>query len=154
MAASTFADELVNTLQSVTIAYSVWRGPAATLAEVLAKSMATPDRLDEIRRLLHSKPLQSALSTRDIGLWIGHDGQLRLVDQQPSSFKAAVLRTQHHPGQNACRYCLMPERPSLQPEIELERDVRGEVVVGSFVHARCAVPFARLRAQVAQREAV
>lgn len=148
-----FYDELVNTIQSVGIAYSVWRGPAATLADVLAKAMATPGRLDEIRRLLHSQPLRAALSTRDIGLWTGHDGQLRLVDQQPSSFKAAVLRTQHHPGAGACRYCLMAEPMRLEPELEPERDARGDTVPGSFVHKQCATAWTRLRAQVASREA-
>lgn len=152
MPAFTFPDELVNTIQSVAIAHSAWRGPAATLADTLAMAMATPDRLDEIRRLLHSKPLQAALAARDVLLWIGHDAMLRVVDAQPGSHHAAVLRTQHHPGQYACRFCLMIECQSLQPELLPEADVRGDAVQGSFLHPACAAPFARLRAQVAQRE--
>lgn len=148
----TFPGELVAHIQSIAIAYAAWRGAAATLADLLAQSMATPARLDEIRRLLHSKPLQSALAARDVLLWVGHDGQLRLVDAQPVSHRAAVLRVQHHPGQHACRFCLMTEAQRLDPELDPERDVRGEVVVGSFVHPRCAVAWSRLRAQVLARE--
>lgn len=149
---SGFHGELLNHLQAVAIGYAVWRGQDTALAGTLAKSLGTPDRLDEIRRHLHSRPLAAALSTRDIALWVGHDALVRLVDQTPGGLKAAVLRTQHHPGPNACRYCLMIERQSLQPELQPETDARGDAVPGSFVHRQCAVAWARLRQQVAARE--
>lgn len=146
-----FGDDLVAHVQSVAIATFAWRGSDAVLAELLGKSLHT-DQLDQIRRLLHSKPLASALSTRDVLLWTGHDGLIRLIDAQPVGYRAAVLRTQHHPGPSACRFCLTSEPVRLDPELVPERDSRGEVVAGSFVHPACAVPWARLRAQAAQRE--
>lgn len=149
---SNFYDELLNQIQAVSIAYSAWKCRDTDLADTLAKALATPDRLDEIRRLLHSKPLAAALGTRDVSLWVGHDGLVRLVDQTPSTRRAAGLRTTHHPGQNTCRYCLMSERPSLLPELEPETDARGDVVPGSFTHRQCAVALARLRQQVAAKE--
>lgn len=147
-----FHGELLDHLQAVAIGHAAWKGQDTSLAGVLAKSLGAPERLDEVRRFLHSKPLAAALSTRDIALWVGHDALARLVDQQPVSFRAAVLRVQHHPGANACRYCLMAERQSLQPELEPEIDARGDAVPGSFVHRQCAVAWARLRQQVAARE--
>lgn len=149
---SSFHEELLNHLQAVGIAYAAWKGQDTALAGVLAKALATPDRLDEIRRHLHSKPLAAALSARDIALWVGHDALVRLVDQTPGTRKAAALRVQHHPGANTCRYCLLTERQSLQPELQPEVDAFDAAVAGSFTHRQCAVAWARLRQQVAAKE--
>ena len=146
-----FPDELINHVQAIAIAHAAWRGLDTVLAGLLAKSLRTPDRLDEIRRLLHSTPLRASLAPRDVLLWIGHDGLVRLVDAQPVSHRAAILRTAHHPGPGACRFCLMAEATRLDPELSPEVDARGDVVPGSFVHKACAAAWARLRAQVAQR---
>ena len=148
----TFHEELLNHLQAIAIGHAAWVGQDAALAGALVKSMQTPGRHEEIRRHLHSKPLAAALGAREIAIWIGNDGLVRLVDQTVSTRKAAALRVQHHPGANACRYCLLTERQSLQPELEPEVDTRGDVVPGSFVHHGCAAAWARLRLLALNRE--
>ena len=147
-----FAQDLVALVQSIAIAHSTWRGSDTALADVLLKALRregySERDLDDVRRLLHSQPLRAALASRDVALWTGKDKLLRLVDQQPSSRKAALLRTQHHPGPTCCRYCLLREAQSLNPELQPERDARGEIIPGSSVHENCAAAFQRLRTLV------
>lgn len=148
---SDFADELLSHVQSVAISFGSWRGTARDLAGYLAKSLGTDNRIDEIRRHLHSKPMATALNARDVLLWRGGDGLIRLVDASPVSKKAASLRVQHHPGPNACRYCLMQEHPSvIAPELVQECDGGGEHIAGSFVHKACATAWSRLRQQAGE----
>lgn len=146
-----FHDSLVDQLQALAISHSAWKGTPEALADVLSKALGQ-DHSPDIRRLLYSQPLRAALHARDVALWQGHDALFRLIDQTPVGFSAAARRVQHHPGAQACRYCLMREPHALLPELEQERDARGELVPASFLHARCAAAWARLRAQVAQRE--
>lgn len=149
---------LVNTVQSVAIGYSAWKGDLNVFADVILRAMGqleySQDDLDEIRRLLRGQPLRMALQSRDVALFIGGaDKLIRLVDQSPSSLKAARLRVQHHPGPNShtCRYCLIRENPRLN-ELEPERDHNGHAVAQSFVHPGCAVAWRRLRVQAIAAE--
>lgn len=148
----TFADGILDQLQAIAISFNAWRGSDATLAAFVAKALDAPERQTEIQRHLRSKPLQTALHARDVALWIGHDKLLRLVDQQPLGARAAGLRVAHHPGPNACRYCLLAEVQSLTPELEQELDAYGVFVPGSFVHPLCATAWGRLRSQAEQQK--
>lgn len=149
---SDFHDQLVGQLQAQAIGRAAWKGTPEALADALGKALGQDHSSADIRRLLYSQPLRAALQARDVALWCGHDGQLRLVDQTPVGFPAAARRVHHHPGAQACRYCLLTEPRALQSELEQERDARTtELVPGSYVHARCAAAWSRLRAQVAQR---
>lgn len=146
-----FHAALLDEVQGYTIGHAAWRGTDRVLAERLAKTLGE-DREAEIRRHLHSKPLQAALEGRDVLLWVGADDLVRLVDAQPSSREVAAHRLAHHPGPDSCRLCLMREPRSLQSELQPEVDGRGEHVDGSFVHPQCAVAWSRLR-QIAERGA-
>lgn len=149
-----FLQELVGLIQGIAIAHSAWRGTDQALADFIVRALErdfSQAELDDVRRLLHSQPLQAVLASRDVALWVGHDKLLRLVDQSPSSKRAAILRTQHHPGPSCCRYCLMREPNSLQPELEAERAPSGELLQGSMLHPRCANAWAKLKLQ-AERE--
>lgn len=151
---SEFNQDLVGLIQSIAISHSAWRGTTDALANSLMLAMEcefSQHRVEEIRRLLYSQPLQAALAGRDIALWVGADKLMRLVDQSPSSRKAAILRTQHHPGPKACRFCLILEAARLQPELEPERDARDEIVAGSSVHKQCAAAWRRLRLLAQER---
>lgn len=148
---SDFHQLFAGQLQALAISHAAWKGTLDALVAALARASGE-DHSADIRRLLYSQPLRAALHGRDVALWCGHDGLFRLIDQTPVGFPAACRRVRHHPGPQTCRYCLLTEPHALQPELEPERDPRGEFVPGSFVHPRCAAAWARLRAQVAQRE--
>ncbi|MBI3144472.1 MAG: hypothetical protein HYZ18_04235 [Pseudogulbenkiania sp.] len=141
----------INTLQSTVIAHAAWRGDINVFADVILKAMGQEfcqTDLEKLRNLLRSSQLRIALNSRDCALWLGQDKLLRMVDQQPSSLRAAKLRLAHHPGPNTCRYCLMTEA---KPLIELtqEKDSNGHHVAGSFVHLNCETAWRRLRMQIA-----
>lgn len=143
-------NELLNEIQALAISLAVWRGPTQHLASLLSKSLNAD--VATITRHLHSKPLQTALMTRDVILWRGSDGLLRLVDAQPVTTQAAAQRVAHHPGQKGCRYCLLSEA-NPQNELTAEIDNRGLLVPGSFVHPQCATHWSRLRNQVERSKA-
>lgn len=144
-----FIPELVGLVQSIAVAYGVWRGTDNALADFVVKAMERGEfsqaELDTVRRLLHSQPLQAALAARDVALFRRSDGLFRLIDQQPSSLKGAMLRVAHHPGPNCCRYCLLKENMS---ELEPEFDAKNEPINGSFLHKHCQAAWRKLRIQV------
>lgn len=148
-----FRDEVMRHVQAIAIGHSAWHGPIVFLAETVARSMNT-DRMGEIETALRATPLQRELFERDIALWIGNDGYVRLVDQSPSSLAAARLRTEHHPGVGVCRFCLLREAQRLIPELEAERDARDELIPGSFIHPQCRRAWRRLRSQVERIEEI
>jgi len=150
---TTFADEILDQLQAVAIAHGTLRTSDKALAEVVANALDAPERVAEIRRHLHSMPLRTALHARDVLLFFGFDGLVRLVDAQPVSDKAARLRVAHQPGPDTCRFCLMTEKRSLQPELMPELDDRGQRVPGSFLHEACMPAWNRLRQQATRKQA-
>lgn len=77
-----FHDMLVGQLQAQAIGNAAWKGTPEALADALAKALGQ-DHSPDIRRLLYSQPLRAALQGRDVALWCGHDGLLRLIDQTP-----------------------------------------------------------------------
>lgn len=143
---------LVNTLQAEIIAHCSWRGSVDTLADITLRAMGMTNYaqsdLDEIRKYLRSQPLRTALNAIDCALWVDNDGLMRFVDQQPSTLKAAKLRTAHYPGAGCCRYCLLPESQKVNT-LRQETDHNGHYVSGSFIHEQCRLAWRRLRMQVA-----
>lgn len=144
-----FAQHLIGQIQAICIAHSVWRGSDHALSDLIVRTMESPYPTEKIRQFLHSPELQGALATRQIAMWVGHDKLIRLVDQQSLSNRAAKAKTEHYPGDNACRFCLLRENNRLGMELETERGLDGEFVQGSFVHPRCAAAWRRLRQQAA-----
>lgn len=145
---------LIGTIQSIAIAHRAWRGDIGLFADVTLRALGgeySQRDLDELRSLLRSNALKSALNSRDVLMWTGHDGLLRLIDAQPVSLKAARAKVAHQPGPYSCRFCLMNESPKL-PELEQEKSERGEYIAGSFTHPACANSFRRLRLMVAAAE--
>lgn len=149
-----FYEQVMRHVQAEAINRAAWRGPLTPLAHLIAVSMGVEQRAAEVETALRSTPLQQALFDRDVALWFGQDGQVRLVDQQPGGFGAARLRLQHHPGPGVCRYCLLREAASLLSELEADRDAYDCLVPGSFIHAHCRRAWRRLQAQVGRVEEV
>lgn len=145
---SAFQEELVGVIQGIAISYSSWRGSDSALADFITRGMQkefSEAEFDNVRRLLHSTPLQAALAARDVALFRGADGLFRLIDQQPISLKGAILRTAHHPGPDCCRSCLLND----PRELEIEKAPDNSPIQGSFLHKHCANAWRKLKMQVA-----
>lgn len=138
------AAELVNLVQAIAIAHHTWRGEDRALAELIVKATESETGVDEVRGLLHSRNLHSALISRQVALWFGSDGLARLVDQQGISNRAAMLKMDLYPGADVCRFCLMKD--SIY-DLETEHSVVGGLVEGSMVHPQCSHAWRRIRLQ-------
>ncbi|ABE43261.1 hypothetical protein [Polaromonas sp. JS666] len=151
---SPFNDQVMRHAQATAIAHAALRTPVDALARQIAVSMKAERRAAEVETALRSALVQQALFERDVALWFGSDGLVRLVDQQPGGLGAARLRLQHPPRAGVCRYCLLREAASLVPELESDVDAYGQLVSGSFIHSRCRRAWRRLQSQVGRIEEV